>query len=566
MTVGFLSISADTLYEVAELLDVDDIVNLGKVNKRLRQDLSSNRVWKRLTKKRWFMIDDIPFSSIGDVTDYYAYYRQRALWDCTIRDFLKLVADDDKNVDSSKIFDYGWRMLSMRHLAIPMLNEIRRTGKNLTVKYYASSVLTSIRHGELFQTLLEYARNDDAQFSQPSTCAEELFFKLSYMDPAFDNILPRRKFVIEKVIEMVPKHPSYSESMPNAKKVLIIAAILYKLVEKPSYFTPNLKGIEDYSILRVYAGEANGNKLIIESIIQKIASYFDIECSLTETFLTVKDVKGDLSYLLITEERQREFNHSDLLRALYQPDVLENLLQPLSTKSLLRKFFETTELSYCTKFASNGCNDTYRRSRISFHENIFRIFQQYYRVHSSHYQFLKEGNTVNIQDPTVLNEAGLRTMFQLLSVSCPFDVGLIPTSELINSAAIKHYKNYIIENFYTFSNMGIEPFSSEDLTPELKQPKLKIGEVVYHERSARYGIIVALKSSGKDVYYMILTDCARLYVLGEDGLATLEFFPPVLYDLITREPLVGLFFKSLDENSRKFIPTRHLKKLFQGFY
>lgn len=540
MTIEFTLLPDDILYEVAELLDAKDIANLRCVNKRLCQVFSANRVWKPLTKSRWFKIDDIPLTLFENVEDYCEYYRNRNRIDVQIQKTIENMVDGDGIED---ILKNGWHIVNLKHDSKPILNELRRKGRDLSVRYYASSLLYTIRLAKLLKYLKELPTLN---------CAEELYFMVSYMDPAFDNLLPYREKIISKTIRVVARQKAFKEDTSNAVKVGLIACVLYGVIKKSPLIKPNLKGLEDCSILRFYAGESNGTKLMIDAIVQKIASLLGINCSITKFFLKVENNSDDKCFVSLANNKIRILSYSTILReSRSETDVLNQLLKPIPLTEHLQLFDDPIGQSYFSQFPLLQRNEVYKYSRQIFNEDNFITIK-----------FFLDQHEARRYPEHHITDLAIGVIFKGFSTLSPF---LLPYSPQIPNSAVERYIENTINHFEKLTTYELEPFSSSDMRPNFNTPIFKIGDVIFHETFGEYGIVMGVKPTDKEVFHQVFVDYGKITVFSDQRLEKIDEMNKDIYTLLTKEPLIGLFFSHYDKELKKFIPTKYLAKLFPGF-
>lgn len=551
MRCGLLSLSADTWYEVAELLDIKDIFSLRSVNRQLYQVFSSNRIWRSLSQSRWFSIDDQPSVMLKEVQDCCTYYRNRNRNDLKVQ---KLITKMARSEDPNEIFEIGWSIIRMNYRAVPILNELRQFKSDLSVRYYAFVLLMSIRHSEAFRAI------DALKSSSLNTVtsAEEFFFQMSYIDPAFDDLLPFRKSVIEEVIEKVQCHPSYKETSPASFKVLLIRSVFLNVVQKCS-IVKGINCLEDNSILRVYAGEVDGDGLIFQSIIQKIASYFDIKTVLTKSFFIIEDktFNTGYSYALLDGDRAKVYSRAHVLRTIrLSSEDLDKFLAPVTLNYLIGFIFDSRHDPLYTMFDASLYDKIYRSSQIGAVPDINLMFNMYVRG-------VLQGVEFSPFSPVAANCASdqmlSKNFVEIVSRSMPFD--LIHTQSHLcfqEFFSIEPVKKAIANDYYKFQGFHLQPETREDST-EVYQ----IGDVIYHERSAKYGIIFGRKClAGGSVYYNTFTDYGDLTIYESNSIRKIKNVSQDIYHFVTREGWIGMFFTHFDKAENKFVPTKHLLKLY----
>ncbi|CCH44539.1 Mitochondrial distribution and morphology protein 30 [Wickerhamomyces ciferrii] len=556
MSSVLYDIPLDTWFEVAELLDTQDLINLRIVNKHFHYIFSLNTIWKPLATSRWFKIDDQPREIIKDTKEYFAYYTERNQIDVDISKSMEKIVH---STNSNEIFEIGWSLVNLRYKAIPKLVQLKSFGANLSIKYYSHMILCSIRHGEVIKLLQELG----SKYLTPiDGDAEDLLFKLSYIDPAFDRLLPFRQKIIENTIEAVQLHPKLDESTPSSLRILIIRNCLIQCLnfQKDTHpFTPyQQQYVEDSFILRVYAGEALGSKIVFESIVQKIAKYFDVESILTESFMIVKDdtFHDGKAYILMTPKKAKVFSHRHIIRTLgLRQSDLEKLLIPLTNKHILNEVIGT-EIHFGlfeSEIAKNNSYDEiYNISHSSIRKSHIQFFNHLLHAILSNPKFSGDLLSSTITHREIAEQLFIENLTRELPFNCVhFQNGLL--NEQFSSQQLK---TSIIKNFYKFSHLNIY---SEDSYEKIRTPlKFKIGQIVHHTRTGQIGVIIGHKNE----YFTIFNQYGETRVCDKDTLLQMQDITKLDLHILTTELWIGVLFTHFDFEQDRFIPTQHLLNLF----
>lgn len=545
----------DTLYEIAEFLEVHDIVNLRSVNRHLYSVFTSNRLWKAFSQKRWFSIDDQPSMMLNDVQDCCAYYRNRSRTDLEIHKLINKIAKSD---EAKEIFEIGWSIIRMNYRAVPILNQLRKDHSDLSKRFYSFVLLMSIRHSEAYRACKALK---DEELESNST-AEEFFFQMSYIDPAFDDLLPLRNKVIEAVIEGVQNHPSYKETSPASYVILLIRSVFLHVVRK----SPLIKGmssLEDNFILRIYAGEANGQSLVFRSIIQKIASYFGINSKLSQSFMIIEDktFNSGYSYAILDANRAKVFSHAHIARSLRASvENLEEYMAPITGKVLIDAFLQPFKYPLHNSFNSADYKNIYPYSKVGVTTESIALFDAYVRAASPELFPSLAGISPGTE---VYQKVSGDNLVDQLTKTMPFDlIHLQSLPYFQNQKKFERIKKDIFEEYYKFEIFFLVSETDNELTADLQKPIFNIGDVVHHQRSGKLSIILGYKRTETTVFYNGFTDFGDSRVYEGDTLQKVERVTKNMYDFLTREAWIGLFFTHFDKNSNRFIPTSHLSKLY----
>ncbi|KAH3681146.1 hypothetical protein WICPIJ_007892, partial [Wickerhamomyces pijperi] len=255
---------------------------------------------------------------LGAVADYAGYYRFRRRIDVQIsKSLLRIVSSADPEAQDKEMVD----ILKWGGLGIPILYITRSkainytdtlTGTNkfqLSMRYHAHKLLGQL----ISERHVHHLSNIEANYSLSNT--EQMFFDMAKThDPASLSLIPIRTARIQEIVTRVLSNPHYHYSKPSTFKISLIVHAFNEVVD-PIYVKHeefqfgNCR--ENFSVLRIYAGEIPGDSLLKLSIIQHIGSLmFGIESQLSESFLIIKDAsfKSGHSYLSITSHSATESN------------------------------------------------------------------------------------------------------------------------------------------------------------------------------------------------------------------------------------------------------------------
>lgn len=545
---SFSLIPSDTWYEIAELLDVNDIRNLRCVSKSLHETFSSNRIWKPLSQTRWFSIDDQPVALLKDVQDFYSYYRQRAIIDAQIQETVNNLAVSD---DARQILEQGWDIIKMNYKAVPILNELRLKSNSFPVKYYATELLGSIRRSEVFRVLSELKKSGVVSADSP----EELFLQFTYADPSFDDLLPFRRKVIEEVIDRVQTHLLNRNDVSSSYKVLWIRKILLEVIKKPALIEEcygNTVYTEDVSILRIYAGEVNGTNTVMNAIVQKIASYFDVKSTLTKMFLVVEDSSFHTgrSYVLGRRNKASVVSYEHLRRSTgYSVEELNKLLKALTIEDLVFEGLSQKTPAFC---AQEHFPHKFRNSKVPFPSTRLQgLFLSYLKGITS--ELGTESNHTAAFERLCRGDETLNTPFISVMRWFPFDILQIKHHKHFEFWTMEQTKEWLIKDHFVFQDTHhFSPFG-EAIEEGHQELQFKIGDVVYH-RSGDYAVI---KGHNNEVYDL-LTHMNSFRSCQESTLTKVNHLNHEIFTALSRVFWIGYYFKDFDDEKCRFIPRKQV--------
>lgn len=547
-TTGFSSLPSDTWYEIAELLDDRDIRGLRAVDRLLYQTFSTDRIWKPITEKWWFSMDDLhPSEDFNLIENYCSYFFKRCFEDSQIKNTVMKIARSD---DSREILEQSWDVISMKYKAIPILNRLRLNSTDFLVKYFAGTLLTSIRHSEVYALLNSFHKEP----LSPVIDAEEFYLRLNHIDPCFDDLLEFRSKIINEIITKVKEEPGY-DSSPTRTVVLIRQYLLQMLdvsedVELDDQIYP-----EDYMILRVYACESKGVRSVHNSIVQKIASFFGIKCFITDSFLIVEDpnVQTGYSYIIWDDNVVAVLNHADVVPPGYTEEQIEELMSPIIKSDFLEPLFNY-EWEFDDLYAGDECLTRFHHSKIPVPAGFIKMFKNYSKWAELLYPSFATPESL---DFFFTHEEPHRLIR---------DLDLFPFNAIhtLGNDSDRITKETLIKNYLSFKDFAL-PITDLYIEKEHGTPQyFTVGDVLYGANLAgNYAIVLGMDFFvGVSYGVLSLVHSLNPFSPHSSDLEKLQSFDKELFEAFCKSPWIGLYFTGFDENTNSFIPRKRLLECY----
>ncbi|SCU78059.1 LAMI_0A03268g1_1 [Lachancea mirantina] len=374
-------LSRDIWIEIATFLTYGDLLSVRSCSTWLNKVITSDEVWRPICEQRWLKNDYKVFANYRKRAEtngfkcLFDFFKYRNHIDETIVKTLRKLGQGDDDIrhywDSFRsLMDYG-------DLIMPLLTENSRNGytgthgahgphnESFEFTFLANQLLTAMQHGLVFD-LINCCSGDATTLEWVHYAEETVFLPFSALDLSFNLLLPHRSSCFNEVNDALHqsfKNWSEFKSLPSTLKVDRVMKHLFQVLtnrRNPQWDSLSRFYLDDFFLLRVYAGEARGHPLVLLAIIQAFASFYGIEAILCEEFLIVRDekVRSGQTYITVSQAgRPRIFTQKGLIESMCRifpsrqavlNTVIPRLCQPLKTKSLLTKLFDEW-YPYCKK-------------------------------------------------------------------------------------------------------------------------------------------------------------------------------------------------------------------------
>lgn len=343
--------------DISRYLDQQDLFRLRLCCKSLNRTLSSRAIWKPRCYEKWLghqSHDVLNYEEIDDHQDWFHYYRLRSRIDRHLLGLLKRITQDTSGDECWRLFDLILRY-NPSHV-IPLLHETANNSSNamgasLDLVTLCQRILITLRHKHVYD-LLQIEDKSGPTFVH--NAEESFFLPLAGMDPSFDRLLHFRQDVFAKVHSLIKQEFNELEEFLELPTTLRVDKLIGMLTEVLSIFkTDRHFFLEDFMLLRIYAGETTGHPLVILSIIQSLASRYAVETILCGSYLIIKDhkLRDGESYLTISSTGvPKIFTRRRLVQSLkrivgsseyiIRREILPTILQPLKYQALLATIFK----------------------------------------------------------------------------------------------------------------------------------------------------------------------------------------------------------------------------------
>lgn len=565
-------IPVEVWIEICKYLDFHDLFQLRLVCHNLNNTICSNIIWIDRCWDNWIILekDDIlinveklDFKELSTSRDWFYYFRYRHRIDTILINTLESLTN---NHDLQVVLKKLKLLNKYQHYVIPKLHKLLKHAnpntKSLEVIYMAKQLLTSIRHGRLFDLIHKY-HQDQVNIG---IVEETVLLPLASIDSCFDDLLPfRMKFfecINNRIMLEYSNIGNFYELYPTVRIDKLLKYIWDELDDRRKHtriqpierFT-----LEDFMILRVYCGETNGHPIILLSIIQAIASRYNISSKLCEEFLIVHDpkLKAKESYITIPTVggrlgKPRIFTRKNLIdsmcrvfpnRNMVVTSLLPKTLTPFNWKSLLEKIFNDLSM-YCNKsivsvltnYSLSNIFQLFPFSNMPCNEEYFDFFLLYWKLFTS-----RLNNS--------MKSIAIRQFTKLILRLFPCDIIHVRDSFCDTSL-------YEKETFKMgfMSRLRLNHFNSDQ----------NIGEVITYGPQPCIYIIICSENSMQESYVTVMDMFGRYHLfhksdISNNGISINEvaLFLDLFTALVTHSEL-GLYFHTYNIESNKFIPNSKL--------
>ncbi|CEP60452.1 SCF ubiquitin ligase complex subunit MDM30 LALA0_S01e11210g [Lachancea lanzarotensis] len=554
-------------------LNSQDLLSLRLCSHKFNELVKTQSIWASRCYTRWLKVEkedilaqqlDGP-SRLQPKDDWFYYFRYRNRIDTHVMNTLFSIVKDK----SQKWDNYGDLMAGLSKygiLMVPLLRKMEFEGyidrRSFVVTYLGRQLLQMLRHRSFFQLVNQAFAAEANEWVHYAEAT--VFLPLATMDIAFDRLLSHRNKIFAQVdLRLSQNFEDRSQFMKlpptlrldNIMKYLFQALDMARADQLPQqtrYF------LDDFLLLRVYAGEARGHPILLLAIIQMISTRYNIETMLCESFLIVRDerIRSGETYVAISQSGYpRIFTRKNLVESMQHsvPDrhavlssVLPKMLQPLKLQDLLCKIFD--EFSpHCKKSYWDMASDKRMvslrtlmpHSRIPAQCLDYEYYQMYWKLWRTSFQ----GQISGLLGKAFLRFTNSRYPHDRLVVHHMIDVEAEPEEE--NSATFLNGPRSLYLLFSRYSA------GESDLS--------LVGRIVQEKDRDLAQVIVATKTSPRGSQYVnLLNPFGELTVLLKDDTRILEperISLGVIQELLHCLSLsdLGLFFSHFDEGTHKFV-------------
>ncbi|SCU92972.1 LAME_0F02212g1_1 [Lachancea meyersii CBS 8951] len=556
---------------IFEYLDTIDLLRFRACSHEFNELVKTPYIWMSRCRARWVKIEEGDFLA-GQLSlplrgpskdDWFYYYRYRNRMDEHIMNSLSGIAECGK-LELETYGDCMNRCLKYAAFSIPLLRSLELEGyteqRPFDITFLARQLLLMMRHKCFFEFIDRSLAPEANEWVHHAE--ESVFLPLGTMDLAFNRLLPHRTKIFNQVHSQLKENfPDISQFMqlPDTLRIDKIMKYLFlalnearsdRPLQRPRHF------LDDFMLLRVYAGEAKGHPIVLLAIIQEVSSFYDVETVLCEEFLIVRDARirtGETYVTISPAGSPRIFTRKNLVDSLCRifpsrqavlSSVIPKMLQPVRTQDLLTKLFDEwsphCKKSYWDMVPEKNIESLRSLMPYSKHPprcSDYEYYQAYWKLKSS-----------SIQEQ--FRRLGENHFIHFVKSRYPHD-------NLFMHASFEQIGN---------DSSGLSgPRSLDPLFEKYSVSKTLsslVGSVVRDKRTDAHFILVSTKSAeGGSQYVSLLDPFGDICILLREDIKMAkpqEIDDAVLAELMHSLSLteLGLFFTKFDRHSNRFIPSR----------
>ncbi|QLQ80782.1 hypothetical protein HG537_0E01370 [Torulaspora globosa] len=550
-------------------LDHSDLFCLRLCCKRFNEIVSRGPVWRSRCWTRWLEhLSYDPFDErLPNGNDWFYYYRLRNRIDQSLMKLLRKLVNEN---DTTEYWHLYRRILRYNpsHI-IPFLYGVVERGflssETFDVVTICQHLLISVRHKHIYD-LFGIGESGSQTFVHN---AEETFFlPLAAMDPSFDRLLHFRSDVHDRVHSLIRAEFDNFQDFLNLPATLRVDKLISRLFEAVDLLDKDRQlFVEDFMLLRIYAGETAGHPLLILSMVQHLASKYGVETVLCGSYLIIHDpnVRDGETYLTIgsfgvpkifTKRRlilslKRILGSSDYI---IQREILPTILQPLKHQELLTTVFkELLPLYNKSKWSVASPKTMDELQRLFPHSNqpirpkMINYFICVFKA--------LEIRSKNERSISVMLTIAFKGVFQLISKLFPGDLSY--AEELLNCKGAAFceidlaYKDWLSQ----IHNISLRAHA-------------ELGSFVVSVRDGQILCIVGVKEhNSAGTFYNLMSFAGEFYVEQSNNIRAIETDEEenIIKRFLTLgfQSDLGLVFSGIDWLSHKLIPNSHASKIME---
>lgn len=552
--------------EISQYLTTQDLFRLRSCCRKLNERICSRAIWRPICYESWLehQNNDPFLNDLSDEDEYwhsskrdwFAYFRLRNRVDNQIIGRLRSLIQE---TDSDLFWNKFQSMIRFKKFQIiPLLHRIvNKDYRTEEIRFdlitHCQKILISYRH----EYVLDLFSNSCQDLEFVHNAEESVFLRLAAMDQSFDKLLHYRREVFDKIHLLIKRDFSQClNDFLDLPTTLRVDKLICYLIEVLNPFgNERHLFLEDFIILRVYAGEVNGHPLLILSIIQALAARYEVETILCASYLIIRDdrLKDREAYLTISSAgKPKIFTRGRLIHSLkhivgssdyiIRNEILPSILQPLKYKELISTIFKELLPLYSKSKWYTVSPKTIESARVIFPHSIqpmsVDVVNYFLCVHKAIEISLKHELQIS-----TLYTITHREVFRLVSRLYPGDL-----------RGIKSYLERDCESF-------VEPFLSyEDWLHQLHNITLEtmdgIGMFVVSSRDLQLMCIVGTREFGNQhTYYTLMNALGEFYVEVDENVEPCDWDcnEDLINDFLKMATYsdLGLVFSSVEKESQR---------------
>ncbi|CDH10781.1 uncharacterized protein ZBAI_02567 [Zygosaccharomyces bailii ISA1307] len=389
----------------------------------------------------------------------------------------------------------------------------------------------------------------------------------------FDLLLPHRQRVLNGVHTLVKQEHGLDGflAMPATLRVDRLVCFLMGLLapQRQQQQHQQQLCLEDFMLLRVYAGETQGHPLLVLSIVQTLAAYYGVETVLCGSYLVIRDtqLRAGETYLTVSSRGvPKIFTRRRLVQSLRRilggsteqtitNQVLPPILQPLARAELVSTVFrELLPLHSRSRWtnASPKNVETLRR--------LFPISRRPMSAEIVHY-FTCVYKAAEIQSRIEMRISSLyavafKEVFRLVSRQYPGDYCY--AAKLLHSRGVDFGEHVLPYEEWLFQLHSIALEESDQL-----------GKFVTSSRDQQPLCIIGVRTfQNGNTYYTLMNFCGEFFVELSDNLQPFDAQDErdKINEFLGCSGLsdLGLVFSHMDEENGRLVLNEKVQQLIYG--
>ncbi|CDF90455.1 ZYBA0S07-01398g1_1 [Zygosaccharomyces bailii CLIB 213] len=564
-----MELNQEIWIEISKWLGPADLLQLRLCCRSLCQKITSRAIWRPRCYDNWlsYQVHDVwNIETVPLDQSWFQYFCSRQRLE------RKMLADViSQHREYHQFFPEFGQRYNAGHAAAWLRRVVERgflhSGLRFDTVTLCHHLLTSLRHRHVYELFApsssEYVH--DAE--------QTVFLRLAAMDGSFDLLLPHRQRVLNGVHTLVKQEHGLDGflAMPATLRVDRLVCFLMGLLapQRQQQQHQQQLCLEDFMLLRVYAGETQGHPLLVLSIVQTLAAYYGVETVLCGSYLVIRDtqLRAGETYLTVSSRGvPKIFTRRRLVQSLRRilggsteqtitNQVLPSILQPLARAELVSTVFrELLPLHSRSRWtnASPKNVETLRR--------LFPISRQPMSAEIVHY-FTCVYKAAEIQSRIEMRISSLyavafKEVFRLVSRQYPGDYCY--AAKLLHSRGVDFGEHVLPYEEWLFQLHSIALEESDQL-----------GKFVTSSRDQQPLCIIGVRTfQNGNTYYTLMNFCGEFFVELSDNLQPFDAQDErdKINEFLGCSGLsdLGLVFSHMDEENGRLVLNEKVQQLIYG--